>query len=378
MKPNGSRRTRRVLVDLALVAVAIAHGYVALHLFDRDSAVTLSLGLVGAFGIFLRHRMPWVALLIAMPGLFIADAVVAPLVALYTLAAAGTGTRALIVTAAVVVFGYSAIWRGYSSTDLAIIISTYGLVGAVGAVATGMLVRTRRKLSDSIEQLRVIRMEEIERVAGDVRAAERAQLAREMHDAVSHQVSLIAVQAGALQVTSRDEESARVAKVIRSLAVRTIEELRQMVTVLRASGARSEELSPQFTLDDIQEMVAGSGMEVDLKIDVPDDVPPPVERAVYRAVQEGLANAGRYAPGAPVTVACSAASNSLVLTVENGPPPDGLGKNDVPSTKHGHIGLAERAELLGGTFEARETDAGGFVITMVAPLGAKRSEQPRG
>jgi signal transduction histidine kinase len=270
-------------------------------------------------------------------------------------------------TAAVVIFGYSAIWRGYPNVDLAIIISAYGLVGAIGAVATGMLVRTRRELSDSIEALRVIRMEEIERVTRDVRSAERAQLAREMHDAVSHQVSLIAVQAGALQVTASDEDSARAGQVIRDLAVKTIDELRKMVTVLRASGARSQELTPQFTLDDVDALVAESGLEVEVDIDVPDDLPPSVQRAVYRTVQEGLANSDRYAPGAPVVVTCAADGGVLVLSVENGPSDEG--PIDVPSTRHGHIGLAERAELLGGSFEASETPEHGYKIRLIVPTG---------
>lgn len=362
-----SDRSREFLIDVFWVAVAIIHGYVALHLFGRDSQLNMAFTVLGALAIFLRHRHPWVFMAIALPGLFIADSVVAPLVALYTLAARGTDGRILVAMAAVVIFGYSAIWRGYSSVDLAIIISTYGLVGAVGAVATGMLVRTRRELSESIKQLQVVRMEEIARVASDVRSTERAQLAREMHDAVSHQVSLIAVQAGALQVTSEDEETTRAARVIRSLAVKTIEELRQMVTVLRASGARSQELSPQFTLDDIDELVKNSGLDVALKIDVPRELPPPVQRAVYRAVQEGLSNAGRYAPGAPVSVDCSMDGGALVLSVENGP--SSTAPSDVPSTRHGHIGLAERAELLGGTFDAGETGARGYEIRLVVPLG---------
>ena len=250
--------------------------------------------------------------------------------------------------------------------DSAIIISTYGLVGAVGAVATGMLVRTRRELSDSVEELRVLRLEEIERLTRDVRGAERAQLAREMHDAVSHQVSLIAVQAGALQVTSKDEDAVRAGQTIRKLAVKTIEELRQMVTVLRASGARAQELSPQFDLGDIGGLVRESGLEVDLTIEVEGEIPSPVQRAVYRAVQEGLANAGRYAPGAAVSVVCETVDGGLALSVVNGPAAEK--PDDFPSTQHGHIGLAERAELLGGTFEAGETADSGYAIELRVPL----------
>lgn len=358
--------TKAFLINLFWFLIAIAHGYVSLHLFGRDSNLTLGLTLLGAVGIFFRERQPWGALLISLPGLFIADSVVAPLVALYTLAARGTDNRWLILATVVVVFGYSAIWRGYSKVDLAIIISTYGLVGAVGAVATGMLVKTRRDLSRSAEEIRIARQEEIERVTRDVQAAERTQLAREMHDAVSHQVSLIAVQAGALQVTSRDEESVRSARVIRDLAVKTIDELRQMVTVLRASGARSQELSPQFTLGDIESLVEQSGMDVELDLDAPAGLSPAIQRAAYRAVQEGLANAARYAPGAPVKVVCQAADGELRLSVTNGRSDSPPG--EVPSTRHGHVGLAERAELLSGTFQAGSTSENGYEMRFTVPI----------
>lgn len=360
-----SSGAKSFLLNLFWAIVAVAHGYVSMHLFGRDSTVTMSFTVLGALGIFIRDRQPWGSLLISLPGLFIADSVVAPLVALYTLAAKGIDNRLLALATFVVFFGYSAIWRGYPSVDLAIVISTYGLVGALGAVATGMLVKTRRDLSESMEKVRIARREEIERVTLDVQAAERTELAREMHDAVSHQVSLIAVQAGALQVTSKDEESIRAAKVIRDLAVKTIDELRQMVTVLRASGARSRELAPQFTLADIRNLVEQSGMDVSLEMQVPGNPSPAVQRAVYRAVQEGLANAHRYAPGASVEVSCLVADGELDLLIVNGPadsPP-----REVPSTRHGHVGLAERAELLNGAFEAGET-IDGYQMRFTVPL----------
>src|SRR5690554_2998485 len=103
MKPV-SPRSKAFLVDLFWVLVALAHGYVALSLFDRDSSVTYAFTVIGALSIFLRHRYPWVFFLTSLPGLFISDSVVAPLVAVYTLAVRGTGNRVLIVIAALVIF----------------------------------------------------------------------------------------------------------------------------------------------------------------------------------------------------------------------------------------------------------------------------------
>lgn len=356
-------RLRAFLVDLGLFSLAIFHGLVVLR---TVSDLTIVLTVIGALGIFARHRHPMASLLVAIPGLFIADGVVAPVVAIYSLALKGAEKRVLIPSLIVVNFGYWSFWREWPSLRFATLIVTYSLALSFGAVVTGMLVRTRRELSDSIGQLQEAQAQDMERVARDVRSAERSQLAREMHDVVSHQVSLIAVQAGALQVTATDPETARTGSVIRTLAVRTIEELRQMVSILRVSGSSAQELTPQFTIGDIDNLVTESGLEVELKVDVPDDLPASVQRAVYRTVQEGLSNARKYAPGATVRVDCSASMRTLLLMVENDPPD--LRPKEVPSTRHGHVGLVERAELIGGNFEAGPTDGGGYLIRLTVPM----------
>jgi len=362
--PALSPGARTFLVDLALFCLAVFHGLVVLRLV---SEWTIALTIIGALGIFARHRYPMASLLVSIPGLFIADGVIAPVVAVYSLALKGAGKRVMIPTLIVVNFGYWSFWREWPSLRFATLIVTYSLALSFGAVVTGMLVRTRRQLSDSIGQLQEAQAQDMERVARDVRSSERAELAREMHDVVSHQVSLIAVQAGALQVTATDPESAKAGRVIRTLAVRTIEELRQMVSILRVSGAGPQELTPQFTIGDIDNLVTESGLEVELNVDVPDGLSASVQRAVYRAVQEGLANSRRHAPGAPVRVNCSSSSKTLQLTVENDPPT--MRPQEPPSTRHGHVGLAERAELIGGSFEAGPTAEGGYLIRLLVPVG---------
>lgn len=356
-------RVRAFLIDLALFSLAVFHGLVVLRLV---SEWTIALTIVGALGIFVRRRHPMVSLLVSIPGLFIADGVIAPVVAVYSLALKGADKRVMIPTLVVVNFGYWSFWREWPSLRFATLIVTYSLALSLGAVVTGMLVRTRRELAESIDRLQEAQALDMERVARDVRSAERAQLAREMHDVVSHQVSLIAVQAGALQVTATDPESAKTGKVIRTLAVRTIEELRQMVSILRVSGAGPQELTPQFTIGDIDNLVTESGLDVELKVDVPDGLSASVQRAVYRTVQEGLSNSRKHAPGALVKVNCSSSMKILLLTVENDPPT--MPPGEAPSTRHGHIGLAERAELIGGTFEAGPTVEGGYLIRLLVPM----------
>jgi len=108
-----------------------------------------------------------------------------------------------------------------------------------------------------------------------VLARERTQLAREMHDVVSHQVSLIAVQAGALQVAAKDAEAKEAARTIRSLSVTTLDELRTMVTLLRASGGSVTELTPQPTLADLHKLVESSGTQAQLAGELPPGVGSP-------------------------------------------------------------------------------------------------------
>lgn len=361
---TGEESRNDLLIDLGLVVAAIVHG--CLVAYDL-SVLTVSLTVIGALGIFFRRAHPMASLLISMPGFLLADGLIAPFAALYSLAYAERRPAVTYLACGVVMIGFTAFWRGdFSDAHHIAFRSTYAVVGTVGIVAMGLLVRTRRELSSSIEQLRIAQARDIEQVARDARRSERTRLAREMHDVVSHQVSLIAVQAGALQVTADDPETSQAGSVIRTLAVRTIEELRQMLTILRDPEAPLRELTPQFTVGDIDDLVRESGVDVDLEMDVPDHLAPSAQRAIYRTIQEGLANSRKHAPGAPVTIRCRASEKTLLLTMQNGPHADSL--PDIPSTRHGHIGLVERAELLGGTFEADPVEDGGYLIRLQLPL----------
>ena len=197
-------------------------------------------------------------------------------------------------------------WPSPEFADLsdrqALITLSYSVAQAAAPLFLGQLVQARRELSLRLVEVSEAREHERLLIAQSVLAKERAQLAREMHDVVSHQVSLIAVRAGALQVGSRDPEAKEAAATIRRLSVQTLDELRHMVGVLRASGSRPTELTPQPSLADLDRLVTGSGIDADLRTDLPDDLPPPVQRAVYRTVQEALTNIRKHAPGATATI----------------------------------------------------------------------------
>lgn len=148
-----------------------------------------------------------------------------------------------------------------------------------------------------------------------------------------------------------------------------------MIGVLRSGQAA--ELAPQPRLADISALVADSGLPACLDSDLPaePDWPDAVQRAAYRSVQEGLTNARKHAPGAPITIELRASGRTLLVRVRNDPPPAlpagpaGQPGNGFPHGGHGLIGLRERAELLGGQLRAAPTDTGGFdlLVTLGAP-----------
>jgi signal transduction histidine kinase len=244
----------------------------------------------------------------------------------------------------------------------------WGVVVAGMPVAIGLLMTARQELSARITELASSREREKRLYAETVRAAERAKLAREMHDVVSHQVTLIAMQAGALQVAPTREAANQTATTIRELSTRTLEELRNLVGVLR-SGDAAEDGQPG--LDELTELVSTFRCEaVPVALDVdaePEELPAPVSHAAYRTVQEALTNVRKHAAGARASVRVCAKQDTLVVEVRNGRASTRL-PAELPSGGHGLVGLRERAGLLGGTFQAGPTSEGGFRVAATYPL----------
>ena len=353
-------------VDAGLVALALLDAVLSVS-EDQASRAALGLSVLAALALAVRRRWPYVTFALTLPGLWIANVLIAPLVALYTLAGSSRDRRPVIVCA--VIAGLADFvpwpvsdfqWHQSFGNLLGLI---YAAVFAGAPVALGLLVQTRQELRDRLSELTEGWHREERLYAESVLARERARLAREMHDVVSHWVSLIAIQAGALRVTTRDDAARETAGTIRELSVRTLAELRHMVGVLRVAGGPEVELAPQPGLADITALVQGSGQNasVDLgkaALGAWSDV---VERAAYRTVQEALTNITKHAPGALVTVHVAPWERGLRVSVRNGPPP-GQPTTDLPGGRHGLIGLRERAELLGGTLRAGPTSDGGYLV----------------
>ena len=361
------------VADLLLVALALADA--VLSITDPDTYTSINItfayvvSLIAAGALLLRRRFPYLTFLLTVPGLMLTDtdAGVAALVALYSMARYTSKPVPLAAGTVVVFAGYSTtLWQGPYSANTVLLNSIYGLMFALAPLALGLLVRTRQELSTRIAEVEQAREHERELTAQRVLALERARLAREMHDVVSHQVSLIAVQAGALQMATLDPHTKQAARTIRELSVTTLNELRQMVSVLRAAGGRSTEPFPQPGLGDLEQLIGASGIPTNVSIDPGLEMAPPLQRAVYRTVQEALTNVRKHAAGATATVAIKRQPDQIVTSIQNTAGSHQL--TPLPSPQHGLIGLRERAELLGGTLTTDPTPAGGFHLELRLPL----------
>ena len=184
-----------------------------------------------------------------------------------------------------------------------------GLLVTVVVVGWGLFARARRQLVLSLRE-RAERLEAEQRLhVEQAREAERRRIAREMHDVLAHRVSLLSLHAGALEFRpdAPPEEIAEAAGVIRASAHEVMQELREVIGVLREGEEGTER--PQPTLADIPGLVEESraaGMHVECRLDGDVDVPAATGRTAYRIVQEGLTNARKHAPAAAVTVTVAA------------------------------------------------------------------------
>lgn len=356
------------VVDAVLVAAAAVDA--ALNLWD-DSLLGVALAVLGCVALAGRRRFPLGVFLLTLPIALTQPVAVAPLVALFTLAERSRNRLLLAGCIALSAVASSVPWPLVSLTEIGrtmtLIAFVYCLATAAAPVLVGQLLQAHRDLARRLTEIEEAREHERALHGQAVLARERAQLAREMHDVVSHQVSLIAVQAGALQVATQDPAVKGAARTIRSLSVATLDELRTMVTLLRASGGRATELTPQPTLADLHKLVESCGIQAQLTGELPPGVGSPAQRALYRTVQEALTNVRKHAPGTAARVELWQAGNDVGVTISNAPPT--RPSLSLPGSQQGLIGLRERADILRGTLEAGPTWEGGYRVRLRIPLG---------
>jgi len=224
----------------------------------------------------------------------------------------------------------------------------------------GMFIRARRQLLASLRWQAERAERSREEHARHARIAERQRIAREMHDVLAHRLSLLSVQAGALEVTpltAGDAAATEAAGAIRATTHQALQELRYIVRVLRDDDEPGTS-PPQPVAADLPALVAEASAATAINADWGGvelaQVPQDTGRALYRIVQEGLTNARKHAPGSAVEVTVDGAPDrGLSVTVMSWLPVDRPAAGNGAGA--GLIGLRERAALAGGHIDAAVT-----------------------
>ncbi|MEU5535632.1 histidine kinase [Streptomyces sp. NPDC020362] len=252
---------------------------------------------------------------------------------------------------------------------------TVGLLRTAVGPLLALYFDTRRRLLQAL----VERAERAERerhlLAEQARAEERARLAGEMHDVVTHRVSLMVLQAGALRVTAPDEATRQAAEELRAAGCQALDELRDLVGILRTAPEGDRTPSVAGFADLVAESVAvGIPTELIEQGD-PALASPVVGRTAYRVLREALTNVRKHAPGARVKVRVEYGNAQVRLAVRN-TPPTGRPRSALAGTGSG-LGIAhlrQRIELVHGTLRAEPCSDGGFSVEATLPAFVPTAE----
>ncbi len=242
------------------------------------------------------------------------------------------------------------------------------------------LVRTGWRLADRLER-------EQRAVADRARLRERARIAGDMHDSLGHDLTLLAVRAGALELDpALDPRQQAAVRELREAAAAATERLREIIGVLRADDEDVAVPPREESVETLVERARASG--VPIVVEHPDGHPdghpgdtdgllPMTALAVRRVLQEALTNAAKHAPGATVRVRLASADGLVTLRVVNDAAQEGASPG-VASGGSGLIGLAERVRLAGGVLRAGPAPGGGFEVAAELPVTGVRTAHEQG
>ena len=264
-------------------------------------------------------------------------------------------------------------WVGYFSSPLAFVLPAIfvGLYRGRARADRWRLIQEAHLSSEQLNQQRQL-----------ARREERTRIARDMHDSLSHRLSLIAVHSGALAFRDNlDAASVRTtANTIREQAQSAVEDLRTVLSALREADELDED--PKLPLKELVEQARAAGDKIEFNMDgMPDttELDTLGVHALHRVVQECLTNARKHAPGQTVTIEATrkkAEGEWMVLRISN-PIPVGVAtsvaKLTEDSAQVGLTGLAERVKLTGGTITFG-SDAGLFVVEVNLPLASNKKK----
>ncbi|GAA4707627.1 sensor histidine kinase [Phytohabitans rumicis] len=357
-EPRPPHPPSRVWRDWALVAVlvpaALLEGFLRPDVPARAIAVILTVGLVPTLLWRRTHPLLMVAIAFGACG-------VAPFLAGGDQPGLNAMAYVALLPYALFRWGSGREWVGGAAIMLAKLVVS-ALLGhlTLGETAAGVIVLfAASALGAAVRYRTVLRSRELDQV----KLLERERLARDLHDTVAHHVSAIAIRAQA--GIAQPDAALPTLRLIEAEATRALAEMRAMVRVLRRDEPADRTPAPRIA--DLARLASRSGLPVDVAIlgDV-DDVPPPVGAAIYRLAQESVTNARRHARHATrIEVLVAADDTSVHLRVSD----DGDASAVRPAALAGYglVGMSERTDLLGGTFEAGPNPDRGWTVTATLP-----------
>jgi signal transduction histidine kinase len=272
-----------------------------------------------------------------------------------------------------------AVWappRRFALGMVAITIAT--IVSAVGPVtlastlqfclfSTVAILLVHRVVGDREQRVQIAERER-DLAAREAVVDERARIARELHDVIAHNVSMIVVQAGAERrvLNGAGGSTREVLETIERIGRGALTDMRRLLGMLRSDAAES--LAPQPRLGDLPrlvETVCEAGLPVELWVDGERrELPAGIELSAYRIVQEALTNALKHAGDARARVSVRYGADSLELEIAD----DGAGGGAAGGAGHGLVGMRERVALYGGHLDAQRGRGGGFVVRVKLPV----------
>lgn len=369
-------RPRPSRFDLGLAAALAVAGIV--------EAVTLDTGMPGwahaaitvtvMLGLAWRRQYPLLAVTLALAGIITGGRPDTPfvlfaamVVAAYTVGLVERGRRALLgLSIAVGPPFVGLLLDGAEPADLVAVAILYG-----GAWVVGRLVHEQtQRADDYAEEVAAIQEADAQRRA-QAAAEERVRIARELHDVISHSISVITVQSQAVRHRLPREQRRNIEdlETIEATARQAMVELRRLFGVLRTPDD-SAPLAPQPGLNQLPRLVERSisaGLPVAVDVEgTPFDLPPALDLTVYRIIQESLTNALKHAGPATARVRLCYSPFRLRVSVQD----DGRGRRAGSGEGHGLLGMEERVAMYGGTFAVGDTPDGGFAVTATIPLRA--------
>jgi signal transduction histidine kinase len=361
------------IVACALAAFVLSDVWTSADYLTASKAIYVPAALLMTLPLAWRRRAPlWVAAIVmgtlVVASLAVGSAptqdtpLVAWLLAIYTVAAHCERRAALIGGAFSLCAG--TVWIGLDDVFFPIVV--FG-----GAWFAGRLVRQREVHALVVEERAAAVEREREANMRVATAEERARIARELHDVLSHSVSVMVVQAGAerLALGSNRAATAEALEAIERTGRQALAEMRRLLEMLRV-GDEAPSNAPPPTLTELDALVAqvrDAGLSVDVRVEgEPQALPPGVAVSAYRIVQEALTNVLKHAGPAQARVVVRYGSRELTLEIAD----DGRGPGTAGAAGHGLVGMRERVAVYGGEFEASARNGGGFVVRACLPLAA--------